>query len=491
MVSVESVESSPSPLLEGSVRLSARVRAGNQEGLDLWFDVPEALAGAGAERGEAWLSLLLPWAAERGEDLTIPLPVDPMLLDRSQDLQHAWKSWRGWPRAIGVDAPAADSPPAGSQRAVFFSGGVDSFFTLLRSVREEPEAESPEPHYPRIDSLITVWGFDIPLTRPDDFADLRRLVERSAKAFGKRSVFVATNLKAIEAIGAGWGKVYHGPALAAVAHLLSDRFREVFIASTHDYSRMKPWGSHALTDPLFSSSRLRIVYDGAGTVRSEKVRRVVSNPTAAQAVRVCWEEGRAGNCSACAGCLRTMATIDVLGLKSQAPTFDWSEYSVDRVRRVFQDPEGLLPRELADVARRRGREDIASAMEDSQREAAVWEQRKTRLYAALERLLPEPKRALFIDEDTIRLACPAAERLVPFLERDGVFAGRPADDAAAIAELERRRAAGVEYVAFVWPAFWWRDCYPGFASHVAQTSRLVHDDDALALYRLDPSPAAS
>src|SRR5687767_9519121 len=43
---------------------------------------------------------------------------------------------------------------------------------------------------------------------------------------------------------------------------------------------------------------------------------------------------------------------------------------------------------------------------------------------------------------------------VPFLERDGHYWGRPADDAAAIADLIRLREAGAEFIVFPWYARW-------------------------------------
>lgn len=48
---------------------------------------------------------------------------------------------------------------------------------------------------------------------------------------------------------------------------------------------------------------------------------------------------------------------------------------------------------------------------------------------------------------------------IPFLEKNGSYCGLPLDSATAIAELERMRAEGADYVAFTWPVFWWFDYY--------------------------------
>jgi hypothetical protein len=69
---------------------------------------------------------------------------------------------------------------------------------------------------------------------------------------------------------------------------------------------------------------------------------------------------------------------------------------------------------------------------------------------------------------------------LPFPERDGVFWGAPVDDAAAVAELRRHAAAGVEHVVVGWPAFWWLDAYPGLRGLV----RLVHATEDVHVYRM-------
>ncbi len=58
-------------------------------------------------------------------------------------------------------------------------------------------------------------------------------------------------------------------------------------------------------------------------------------------------------------------------------------------------------------------------------------------------------------------------RAIPFLERDGVYWGRPADDETAIRELERLRQSGATFIVFVWPALWWLDYYSGLSDYLA------------------------
>jgi glycosyltransferase involved in cell wall biosynthesis len=54
-------------------------------------------------------------------------------------------------------------------------------------------------------------------------------------------------------------------------------------------------------------------------------------------------------------------------------------------------------------------------------------------------------------------------RLVPFLVRDGIYWGPPADDEAAVAALEEAHGAGADIFVFPWFTEWWLDEYRGFA----------------------------
>lgn len=88
----------------------------------------------------------------------------------------------------------------------------------------------------------------------------------------------------------------------------------------------------------------------------------------------------------------------------------------------------------------------------------------------LERLVatqvPAGATFLLVDDAAVALSTPAGRLPLPFLERQGRYWGRPADDAQAIDELERLRGAGAACVVFAWPAFWWLEHYAGFRQHL-------------------------
>ena len=80
-------------------------------------------------------------------------------------------------------------------------------------------------------------------------------------------------------------------------------------------------------------------------------------------------------------------------------------------------------------------------------------------------------------------------RAIPFLERDDEFAGRPANDDQAVAELERLRAEGTRFVVVGWPAFWWLEAYPGLARHLDSRFERSAESDRLKAFEV-PAEAA-
>lgn len=393
----------PSPLDPDRVRLAAEVRyaSGEPASETYWFDVPERLSGGLARDGGPWLVVLAPLAATLGEPLRSRLPVDPLLL---RGIRRALATWKGWfPRLAepGVEAPTADGASEGGagrpgtegrahgaaggregrpeRGACLFSGGVDSFFTLLRHRAGEPEVPL------EIHDLLTVGGLDVPLARGDE---LRRLADRTrevARETGTVAVPMATNVRETRWSVTDWTRLSHGALLAACGLVLGGRYARVLIPSSLPYRRSQfAWGSHPFVDPMLSTRATEIVYDGATRLRTEKTARIVESELALRMLRVCWVEGAADNCGRCAKCWRTMATLEVVGALDRCPAFPGDAFSVEGLAalRVRTGPERRMLERTVSFAEARGRDDVAEAL----REAAAGSLRRQRVAGWLERL---------------------------------------------------------------------------------------------------------
>jgi succinoglycan biosynthesis protein ExoV len=99
--------------------------------------------------------------------------------------------------------------------------------------------------------------------------------------------------------------------------------------------------------------------------------------------------------------------------------------------------------------------------------------------------IPPGKSFILVDEGQwAGDAIIVGRQAIPFLEREGRYWGRPADDATAIRELERLREAGADFIAFVWPAFWWLDHYSHFSRYLRAKYPRVLENERVVLFSL-------
>jgi SAM-dependent methyltransferase len=107
--------------------------------------------------------------------------------------------------------------------------------------------------------------------------------------------------------------------------------------------------------------------------------------------------------------------------------------------------------------------------------------------ADLTALVPPGATVLLVDEQQLPSGWLSNYRVLPFLERDGIYWGNPADDATAIRELERLVRSGTQFLVFAWPAFWWLTYYTGLFHHLRGQYRCVLNNERLTVFDLRPS----
>lgn len=94
---------------------------------------------------------------------------------------------------------------------------------------------------------------------------------------------------------------------------------------------------------------------------------------------------------------------------------------------------------------------------------------------------------ILVDDGSLEPGRIAGRQPIPFSECDGQYAGAPADDAAAIAELRRvQKRFAASHIVFAWPSFWWLEHYAGFHQHLRGTARLCVSDDCAVIFELMP-----
>ncbi len=121
----------------------------------------------------------------------------------------------------------------------------------------------------------------------------------------------------------------------------------------------------------------------------------------------------------------------------------------------------------------------------------TWGERIYRAARDLAGLLGPADAVVLVDQDEWAVGDVFAGRVRRhYPERDGRYGGPPANDDAAIRELERLRQSGVAAIAFAWPAFWWLEYYGALNRYLRATFRCLLENDRLVVFDLSRAARA-
>lgn len=277
-----------------------------------------------APRGEALVAAGILTAMRNGLPLVVDGAVDCKFRSAWDGIQRQYVQWDPSLSQVAVEAAAVNSSTAvvGDRVGLFFSGGVDSFYSLMQNQDE-------------ITDLIFVHGFDIPAINIDLARESEDRIRLIGEHFGKRVIKIETDLRSelLNEVG-GWGEFAHGAAMAAVGHLLGSEFRRILIAGSDSMEVAEPWGSHPDLDPMWSRSQLEFIHDHREAPRIKKISKVAESEIALRTLRVCWKN-RKGllNCGVCEKCMRTMISMHALGVLDRFDVFN-APLRIHRVLRM-------------------------------------------------------------------------------------------------------------------------------------------------------------
>jgi hypothetical protein len=311
---------------------------------------------------EAALPACLMPAMRFGGELDLPAPMSPRVMRNQREFQAIQRAWSlGWEfgdpplREVEVSAPErAPEPPPPGRVAAFFSGGVDSWSTVL--------------DHPEITDLIFVHGIDLTLDLPQHrqvAGEVEARIREAVDRLGLDLHVVETNLRDLSDPLARW-ETYYGCSLTAVALFLSPRFERVLFAGDSDHEVQMAVGANRMVDRLWSTEELEIVDDGGRYTRVERLARIASHPMVQQTLRVCWQNpDGAYNCGRCRKCLMTMIGLEALGARAGVHTFP-AELDLEAVAAIEVEQTVLLIlwEDLLDAVRANGRTDLEPAVED-------------------------------------------------------------------------------------------------------------------------------
>src|SRR5260370_38842003 len=136
------------------------------------------MTGVSGRLSGAFVGGLVTPAMMLGERLSIEGVISGQLMQSLPRLQAIYQEWNEGLSIISVESSGLDHSAAPEGRAsrvsLFFSLGIDSFYSLLKNHRDHPGDEKT------IDHLLFVRGFDIAIDDPK-LDDLVIMSVRNAK----------------------------------------------------------------------------------------------------------------------------------------------------------------------------------------------------------------------------------------------------------------------------------------------------------------------
>ncbi len=309
---------------------------------------------------DAALATCLMPAMRTGGALTMSDPVSARIMRNQREFQAIQSAWSfDWPfgdpplHEVEVSAPVRDEarrPPVG-RVAAFFSGGVDSFSTVLENLD--------------VTDLIFVHGLDVLPWLPHQLAVRGMIEERIREAASELELplhVVETDLRLLTDPLTRW-EIYFGCATAAVALFMAPLFDRILIAGDSDYEVQEKIGANFLVDRLWETENVEIIEDGGRLSRMERIARMAGNPVMRKTLRTCWRNpDGAYNCGRCRKCLMTMAALEAVGELEAVETFP-SEIDVSAFgeEEINQEVSLTMWEDLLDALREAGKPDLERA----------------------------------------------------------------------------------------------------------------------------------
>ncbi|HEY7875410.1 MAG TPA: hypothetical protein VIG64_09840, partial [Actinomycetota bacterium] len=310
------------PAVAGS-RVTGRIVTGGAP-FDLYFDLGDE---APSPSVEAFVVAALLPAMIAGDPLVVEAPIDAQLLDALDEIQAIFWSWRPRCRRIKIRAePTEEREPKASGKGVFFSLGVDSFFTLSKKRAE-------------LTHLVMIKGYDFRTLDESVWKTMFANGRRVALETGLALVEVETNIRALQSAGWEWS---HGPALVATGYSAASLLGSVIISASTTYRKLGPWGTHPLLDPMWSSRALVVDTFGAAPTRVEKMTELQDDDLVLDTLRVClWDSGSDYNCGRCTKCVCMMIVLEAAQRLRRCKTLP-DEIDPSALRKLDLTPGAVL-----------------------------------------------------------------------------------------------------------------------------------------------------
>ena len=343
----------------------------------LWFEVDAEVGASLAGSADPLLLAAAPAAAWSRERRILVEGTACSALRRNLEgvlrVFHAWFPDTTVPvlEASGGFAPApARTPP---RTAALFSGGIDALAAL-----RENRLDVPLGHPASIAEGMHLFGLHARDFRdgaavPERLADFRRHVAR-VRRIGEMARFevvaLRTSASLLHDTWPGWTNVGWAAVAVACGLALAPRFTDLVFASGGLGAAWPPHASNPLIDERYGSAAVRVRMAQPYLTRFEKVGLLAGWEECWPFLHPCLRFEPEGdgpmNCGRCEKCVRTMIELMAWGVLDRAPAFpehDVRPEWIHALRSIRGIRAGFYGEEVLAALRRRGRDDLARALE--------------------------------------------------------------------------------------------------------------------------------
>lgn len=236
-----------------------------------------------------------------------------------------------------------------NESMLFFSGGVDSFYSLINLYKESP-------------LLCTVWGIDMFFEDGEGWNNVTSQVKETAQEFDLSYTFVKTSFRSIlnyDVLNANYAKPnhenwWHGfqHGIAIITHAAPIAYyygiRRITLAATASMKSTEDYicASTPIIDNNIKFCGCNCIHEGFESSRNDKIRKLCrfsEMTNKKMRFRVCWEQRNGYNCCVCEKCTRTYMAILSEGYNPNVFGFDLSDEVYHEVKGKIDAGELSLP----------------------------------------------------------------------------------------------------------------------------------------------------
>lgn len=234
----------------------------------------------------------------------------------------------------------------GRGRATFFSGGVDSYSTLITRINERPD-------------LITLWGADVDFDNKEGWKNVEDFVTNIGKKYNLKNVIIRASVRKFidnseierqfrKIINDDWWHgMQHGIGIIGnvAPYAYKNGIEIIYMPSTHTKNEKNiVCASKPEIDNNFRFANSRIIHEGYEKNRQDKIENIcnfVKERKEQINLRVCYRSKNGDNCNRCEKCYRTMVGLAVEGLNPNEFGFEFNENKIEEIEKNLMKDDFL------------------------------------------------------------------------------------------------------------------------------------------------------